>query len=84
MGIKRLSFASADTTLALTGMQIGGVTPFGLPDMPTYIDSAVMNNERVLLGGGNRSSKLIVGPSALLKIPGAEVVEGLGLLRTPE
>lgn len=76
MGIKRLSFASADTTLALTGMQIGGVTPFGLPDMPTYIDSAVMNNERVLLGGGNRSSKLIVAPSALLKIPELKSLKG--------
>ncbi|MFT6393129.1 MAG: prolyl-tRNA editing enzyme YbaK/EbsC (Cys-tRNA(Pro) deacylase), partial [Ilumatobacter sp.] len=30
-GVKKASFASGDDTVRLTGMQIGGVTPFGLP-----------------------------------------------------
>src|SRR5437762_11735542 len=43
MGIKRLSFASADETKAVTGQAIGGVTVFGLPDStPHYIDSRIM------------------------------------------
>jgi prolyl-tRNA editing enzyme YbaK/EbsC (Cys-tRNA(Pro) deacylase) len=75
--VKKASFASAEQTLELTGMQIGGVTPFGLPDIPIYIDSAVMNNEEVVLGGGNRSTKVLLNPKELQKLPGAQVVEGL-------
>ena len=31
MGVSRVSFASAEETMALTGMRIGGVTVFALP-----------------------------------------------------
>ena len=62
-------------------MQIGGVTPFGLPEMPIYVDSAVMSNEEVVLGGGNRSSKLLMHPAELLKLPGAQVVEALAIAK---
>ena len=34
MGVRKASFAAADPVRALTGMEIGGVTPFGLPDGP--------------------------------------------------
>lgn len=38
MGVSKLSFASADETMALTGMVIGGVTIFALPpDLPIYV-----------------------------------------------
>ncbi len=78
MGVKKLSFASADQTLALTGMEIGGVTPFGLPpDMMILVDSAVMERDEIVLGGGNRTSKLRMAPGELLRIPNLEVVEGL-------
>jgi prolyl-tRNA editing enzyme YbaK/EbsC (Cys-tRNA(Pro) deacylase) len=78
MGVKKLSFASADLTLELSGMEIGGVTPFGLPeDMMILVDSAVMGRAEIVLGGGNRTSKLRLPPTELLKIPNLEVVEGL-------
>src|SRR5918995_2850599 len=32
MGVRKVSFARADPVRELTGMEIGGVTPFGLPD----------------------------------------------------
>ena len=76
----RVSFASAELTRELTGMLIGGVTPFGLPaGVPVWIDPAVMGRGRVTVGGGNRSSKLRLAPRGLLLVPGAEVVEGLAL-----
>jgi len=79
MGSK-LSFASAEQTLALTGMQIGGVVAVGLPeDVPVFIDDAVFALGEVLLGGGNRSSKLMVGPEELLRMPQARRVQGLGV-----
>jgi len=81
LGAKKVSFASAEQTLALTGMQIGGVTPFGLPDIPIYIDAAVMGNKEIVLGGGNRSTKVLLDPVQLEKLPGAQVIEGLALPR---
>jgi len=76
----RLSFASAEQTLALTGMEIGGVVAIGLPeDVPVYIDDAVCALPEVLVGGGNRSSKLILAPGELLRMPQAQRVQGLGI-----
>jgi prolyl-tRNA editing enzyme YbaK/EbsC (Cys-tRNA(Pro) deacylase) len=59
-------------------MEIGGVTVFGLPDeLPVWVDARVMDRERVVLGGGSRSWKVIAPPSILLALPGVEVVDGL-------
>jgi prolyl-tRNA editing enzyme YbaK/EbsC (Cys-tRNA(Pro) deacylase) len=78
MGARKVSFASADETRAITGMEIGGVTPLCLPDdLPIWIDDAVMQCEYVVLGGGNRESKLKVDPRVLLMQPATEVVVGL-------
>ena len=81
MGVRKLSFASAEDTSAVTGMIIGGVTPFGLPDgLPIYVDQAVMELESVVIGGGNRSQKLRVPPAALELLPATEIIEGLATL----
>ncbi|WP_036553217.1 YbaK/EbsC family protein [Nisaea denitrificans] len=75
---RKVSFASAKETKELTGQEIGGVTALGLPaDLPLWIDADVMARKAIILGGGNRSSKLIVDPKLLLDQPMAEVVEGL-------
>lgn len=76
VGVKRLSFASADETAELTGMRIGGVTIAGLPpEMPIYIDARVMEQPRVIIGGGNRTSKARLDPRELLKLPNASVAD---------
>ena len=83
LGTRRASFAGADETRELTGMEIGGVTPFGLPPaMPIWIDAAVMRRGRIVLGGGSRSWKVIAEPRILRALPGSEVVEGLAGPRT--
>ena len=75
---RKSSFASPDETRALTGHEIGGVTVFGLPPgLPVWIDAAVMARERIVLGGGTRSWKVLAPPSILLTLAGAEVVDGL-------
>src|SRR6476469_932082 len=74
----RASFAPPEATRALTGMEIGGVTVFGLPPgLPIWVDARVMGRQRIVLGGGSRSSKVLAPPSILLALPGVEVVEGL-------
>jgi prolyl-tRNA editing enzyme YbaK/EbsC (Cys-tRNA(Pro) deacylase) len=76
-GVKKASFATGDDTVAITGMQIGGVTPFGLPtDLAIWVDSRVMTCEQVILGGGSRDRKVLVSPAALTAIGGV-VVDGL-------
>jgi prolyl-tRNA editing enzyme YbaK/EbsC (Cys-tRNA(Pro) deacylase) len=78
LGTRKASFAGPDETRELTGMAIGGVTPFGLPsELPLWVDSAVMSRPRIVLGGGSRSWKVIAIPDILLALPTAEVVEGL-------
>src|SRR5579859_2873740 len=82
LGGGRVSFASAEQTIAATGMQLGGVTVFGLPEsMPLYIDAAVMEQVQVVMGGGNRTTKLLLSPQELLKLPHAEVVANMALPR---
>ncbi len=78
LGVKKASFASADETIDLTEMTIGGVTPYGLPaGMPLWIDARVMDVEQVIVGGGSRDRKLLVPPASLAALPGAEVVDDL-------
>jgi prolyl-tRNA editing enzyme YbaK/EbsC (Cys-tRNA(Pro) deacylase) len=78
LGVKKASFASADETIEITGMQIGGVTPYGLPaGLPLWVDAAVMDVQAVIVGGGSRDRKLLVAPASLAALPDAEVVDGL-------
>lgn len=78
LGARKVSFASAEETREITGMEIGGVTPLCLPaELPIWIDAAVMEREYVVLGGGNRSSKIRANPRILLLQANAEVVPAL-------
>jgi prolyl-tRNA editing enzyme YbaK/EbsC (Cys-tRNA(Pro) deacylase) len=78
LGVKKASFASTDETREITGMMIGGVTPYGLPTgLPLWIDRRVMDVPDVIVGGGTRDRKLLVPPASLAALPGAEVVTDL-------
>jgi prolyl-tRNA editing enzyme YbaK/EbsC (Cys-tRNA(Pro) deacylase) len=81
LDVKRASFADAELTVAVSNMEIGGVTAVGIEGFPLLIDAAVMNQSRVVMGGGNRSSKLVLHPKELLKLPGVRIVEGLATAR---
>ena len=77
MGVKRASFATAEQTLEQTGMMIGGVVATGIDNHPIFIDAAVMKQKEVIMGGGNRNSKLKLNPQELLKLPNIKVVQNL-------
>ncbi len=78
LGTRKASFASGDQTIELTGMMIGGVTPFGTTtELPLWIDSRVMERENLIIGGGSRDKKLLVPPATLAGHPSAEVVDDL-------
>ncbi len=77
MGVKKLSFADAEQTVGQTTMMIGGVTAPGIENLPIYVDSAVMQQEQVVMGGGNRSTKIQLNPQELKKLPNATIIEDL-------
>jgi len=81
LGAKKVSFASVEETREHTNMEIGGVTPIGIKaQLPLWVDESVMQNEYIILGGGNRSSKLKVSPQVLKLLPNVEIVSGLANL----
>lgn len=78
LGARKVSFAGAGETREITGMEIGGVTPLGLPgDLAVWVDADVMALDYIILGGGNRSSKLKVSPELFRGMPSVEIVPGL-------
>jgi prolyl-tRNA editing enzyme YbaK/EbsC (Cys-tRNA(Pro) deacylase) len=83
LGVRKVSFASAQLTQELTGQEIGGVTIFGLPDdLPVWIDSRVLENDWVVVGAGSRSAKIRFDPNQVVGRDLWEVVEGLA--KAPE
>ena len=78
MGASRVSFASADETMALTGMRIGGVTVFALPpDVALYVDERLMALDWLILGGGGRSTKIRTSPEVFRRMSSARIVPDL-------
>jgi prolyl-tRNA editing enzyme YbaK/EbsC (Cys-tRNA(Pro) deacylase) len=77
---RKASFAPMDDAVSRTGMEYGGITPVGLPaGWPLLVDAAVADAAQVVVGSGVRRSKLLLPGKALVSLPNAEVVEGLGV-----
>jgi prolyl-tRNA editing enzyme YbaK/EbsC (Cys-tRNA(Pro) deacylase) len=80
--VRKASFASAEETMQLTGMEIGGVTAFALPEeLPIWVDPAVMARQRIILGGGSRSIKVLTSPSTLTMLDNVTVIDDLARAR---
>jgi prolyl-tRNA editing enzyme YbaK/EbsC (Cys-tRNA(Pro) deacylase) len=80
LGVRKASFASAEQTKEMTGMEIGGVTVFGLPSaVPVWIDSRVLAPEWVIIGAGSRSAKIRLDPRQLAGLDGVEIVDDLAM-----
>ncbi|MFI1509837.1 YbaK/EbsC family protein [Streptomyces sp. NPDC020597] len=80
LGARKASFAPMDLAVGETGMEYGGITPIGLPAAwPVLVDAAVVDLPHVLVGSGRRRGKLLVPGKAFAELPGAVVIEGLGL-----
>ena len=75
---KKATFVSAEETKKLTGMEIGGVTPVGLPDqISIWVDAKIMKLKYIILGGGNRTSKLKIDPIFFNTLKQVTIVDGL-------
>lgn len=83
MGVPKASFASPEQTVELTGMMIGGVTPFALPhNVPIYADDKLMALDYVILGSGSRSSKIKIVPQVFNVLTNTQIISGLSKLNS--
>lgn len=79
LDVRKASFLRQAEAVERTGMQPGGITPVGLPDgWRVLVDAGVVGPGLVVVGSGVRGSKLLLPGELLLRLPGAEPVEGLG------
>jgi prolyl-tRNA editing enzyme YbaK/EbsC (Cys-tRNA(Pro) deacylase) len=61
LGRSRVSMATGEEVLAVTGYRIGTVGPFGLPHpLKVLIDSGVMMEEEVSIGSGMHNTAVIL------------------------
>ena len=80
MGVSKASFATTEEMKRQTGMEVGGVTVFALPEeIPLYVDRRIMELKWVILGGGGRDTKFKTTPEVFEKI-GAEIIEDLAII----
>jgi prolyl-tRNA editing enzyme YbaK/EbsC (Cys-tRNA(Pro) deacylase) len=80
LDVRKASFLPMERATDLTGMEYGGINPIGLPEgWAILIDRGVVETAVVLTGSGVRRSKLLLPGGLLAQLPGAEVVDGLGV-----
>lgn len=78
LDVRKASFASMDEAVDRTGMEYGGITPFGLPaDWPVLIDAEVARGPVIVVGSGLRRSKILTPGEVVSRLPGVEVVTDL-------
>jgi prolyl-tRNA editing enzyme YbaK/EbsC (Cys-tRNA(Pro) deacylase) len=69
-----------DRAVAETAMEYGGITPVGLPDdVRLLVDRTVVDIELAIVGSGVRRSKLLLPGRLAAELPGAQVLEDLGI-----
>ena len=79
MRVSKASFATVEEMKKQTGMEVGGVTVFSLPEgMPLYVDKEIMDLDWIILGGAGRDIKIKTVPVVFEKL-GAQIVIDLAI-----
>jgi len=78
LDVRKASFLPVDRAVEESGMEYGGITPFGIPGAwRLLVDERVTGIERACVGSGVRHSKLFLPGALLAELPGAEVLTDL-------
>lgn len=67
-------FAKPKEVKELTGYEVGGVPPVGVP-LKTIVDPKVLENEYVIGGGGTTERLLRIRPEKIVAYQGADVAD---------
>ncbi|QAY70814.1 YbaK/EbsC family protein [Xylanimonas protaetiae] len=83
LDVRKASFLSRERAVAESGQEYGGIGPLGLPaGWRLLVDARfAAPGALALQGSGVRHSKVLMPGELLCAIPGAEVVDGLGVDR---
>ena len=76
LGQSRLTMATEDEVLEVTGYRVGTVGPFGLPHpLKVLIDASVLKEEEVSIGSGMRNTAVILKSADLYRaLENSEIV----------
>lgn len=75
----RLTMATPEEVMAITGYVIGAVSPFGLPQpIRILVDKSVLAQEEVSIGSGVRNTAIILKTADLMRALGDVEVVQLG------
>jgi len=76
LGASRISMASEEEVLDVTGYRVGTVGPFGLAQpVRVLMDPGLLVQEELSIGSGLRGTAVILSSAALMQaLPGAEVI----------
>lgn len=79
LDVRKLSFLPREAAVDGSGMEFGGITPIGLPAAwSILLDPTPLTEPVVIIGSGVRGSKLLLPGELLARLPGVEVLPGLG------
>lgn len=78
LDVRKATFLNAERAVTESGMEYGGITPLGLPsNWPVLLDRRVVEQPRVVIGSGRRTSKMAIPGADLAGAPHVEVIDGL-------
>ena len=79
LDVRKASFWPQERAVEASGMEYGGITPIGIPEAWRLLIGSRCVQGWSCIGSGLRRSKLFVPGELLAALPGAEIVEGLGV-----
>ena len=75
-GEKAVSMIKQKELLPLTGYVHGGCSPIGMKkEFPTFLDETALLNDKIYFSAGKRGVQIILDPSKLAEITGAEFAD---------
>ena len=75
-GAKRAFMAKEATAERLSGYLVGGISPFAMAKpLPVAMDAGLLAFDRVAVNGGKRGLMVIMNPSDIMRVTGAEPVD---------
>ena len=76
IGVKRVEPCKPEVANRHSGYLIGGTSPFGTrKQMPVYVESTILEMERIWLNGGRRGFLVSIEPKVLTGLLGAKPVQ---------
>jgi Cys-tRNA(Pro) deacylase len=69
LGSSRMTMATEDEVLAVTGFRVGAVSPLGLPNpLRVLFDESVLREDEISIGSGIRNTALILKSADLRRV----------------